>query len=108
MPHVHIHLHGRRTRDAGTAHDPKTGQFTQGTHVKITAPGTAGHGKEGHVINRPSAAGGRHIVRTPTGEDYHHSANELRATGKPSLPGRSATAGTPRYSKAGLFARARR
>lgn len=29
--HIHIHL-PRRTRDAGTAHDPKNGQFTAGSN----------------------------------------------------------------------------
>lgn len=30
--HIHIHLPARRTRDAGTAHDPKNGQFTAGSN----------------------------------------------------------------------------
>jgi hypothetical protein len=86
---IHLHVHGAQRRRKRTGdevkHDPHTGQFTTGTHVKINAPGTAGHGREGYVHNRPSAAGGTHEVMTPTGESFRHGANELRATGRPPL-----------------------
>lgn len=35
--HIHIHLPVRKTRDAGTAHDPSNGQFTSGQHSSAAA-----------------------------------------------------------------------
>jgi hypothetical protein len=76
--HVHVHRHGR-ARDAGTAHDPKSGQFTAEGNPHPNG-GSELIGSRGHASGRkyPNI----HQTHTNAAAHYRSNANYVRGFGK--------------------------